>query len=417
MNKNQRIVIYGIGKIFDQYKDIIPWSCVVHVVDKSENKLGTEIKNFKVERPEVIVNEDDYIIIVFSNNFFNEIRDYLVGELFVNVDQILSYTALINDDNYCSEELRVYLQNEYNGIILPDDFEIRYNSEELNEYENLIWIIPHRKKIETDFVNIKNKLLSGRKEIMFLFCHSIVYIFMQENVISKIDLEMFVVSHKKYNCIKERNYKIIAVGNDKNFQYDYEDDKGKNIAVYNPYINECTAIYWVWKNTRQEYVGISHYRRFFYNNLIKQQPNVLSTEQIEKIINDGYEIILPAMKTLKITMLDNISYAIGKDLCFDVYEKLKKQIEIVVPDYLDEFIKVANGNCLYRCNMFVTSRLIFEKYCEWLFSFILDVSDKVDYSNKTTRQKRVVGYFAELMLTVWINKHNFRIKELPITDI
>ena len=41
------------------------------------------------------------------------------------------------------------------------------------------------------------------------------------------------------------------------------DREGESIADLNPYINECTGLYWIWKNAQEDYVGLCHYRRYF----------------------------------------------------------------------------------------------------------------------------------------------------------
>lgn len=74
-----------------------------------------------------------------------------------------------------------------------------------------------------------------------------------------------------------------------------------------------------------------------------------------------------------------------------------------------------NGYMLYPCNMFITSRKIMEEYCEWLFPILLEMVEKVEIKEKwDDYSKRILGFFAERLLTVWIVQHDYKIKELPI---
>ena len=86
------------------------------------------------------------------------------------------------------------------------------------------------------------------------------------------------------------------------------------------------------------------------------------------------------------------------------------------PGYLDAFDAVMQGHKLFICNMFVMSRDIFNEYCEWLFSFLIEAAENIDVEMYDNYSRRVIGFFAERMLTVWLMKHDFKIKELPIDN-
>ena len=60
--------------------------------------------------------------------------------------------------------------------------------------------------------------------------------------------------------------------------------------------------------------------------------------------------------------------------------------------------------------MFMAKKSIFNKYCEWIFSFIIDVVNKIDLSNYTGYNRRIIGMFGEYMLTIWLMKNNYTVK-------
>ena len=100
---------------------------------------------------------------------------------------------------------------------------------------------------------------------------------------------------------------------------------------------------------------------------------------------------------------------------------LKKHIMHAQPDYLDAFEFVMNSTTLYKCNMFVTRRNVFDAYCKWLFSFLIDATEEalrvVNLQNLPWSPRRLMSFLAERMLTVWLMKNRLRIKELKIMQV
>ena len=76
-----------------------------------------------------------------------------------------------------------------------------------------------------------------------------------------------------------------------------------------------------------------------------------------------------------------------------------------------------NNNKMYICNMIFTKKEILDKYCEWLFSFLLEATDNIDITTMNAMQQRVAGYYGEVMLTVWLNKQQYQIYDMPILNI
>lgn len=72
-----------------------------------------------------------------------------------------------------------------------------------------------------------------------------------------------------------------------------------------------------------------------------------------------------------------------------------------------------NGHSAFLCNMFVTRREILNRYCEWLFSFLIEAAEAIDVEGYDSYSQRVIGFFAERMWTVWLRKNKLKIKELP----
>ena len=78
-----------------------------------------------------------------------------------------------------------------------------------------------------------------------------------------------------------------------------------------------------------------------------------------------------------------------------------------------------NGSSIFRCNMMITRKYIFDAYCQWLFSFILPVAKGLaDFlKDKPSAVKRTSGFIAERMLSVWLINNHIKIGKLPILTI
>ena len=247
------------------------------------------------------------------------------------------------------------------------------------------------------------------------------------------DFCMYVVTHKdvKLDALPE-GYKIIHAGHataKKDFGY-LGDDTGSNISTLNRYLNEITAIYWIWQNTNHKIIGLCHYRRFFtaqgnWNPYsVRQNPLAFSVEKIltesEAIeILRGCDMIIVKGNFFALTQTNLKSIVCENALNHYVEKIFRKYIALKQPDYLKAFDYVSSSYSEYLYEMFITRRNVFNAYCKWLFSFIIHVTKEVltttnleDINNP--RKYRSIGLISERLMTVWLMKNRLRLKTLPI---
>ena len=234
----------------------------------------------------------------------------------------------------------------------------------------------------------------------------------------------YVVTYKNIKlATPPEGYKIIQGGRAVNGDFGYlGDDTGDNISRLNLYLNEITALYWMWKNTTHTTLGLCHYRRFFTasNDTSYAYEKILSREDALKIL-ERYDIIVSEVYYGGLTQREWIVNDCGKALTNLGETIIRKHLMQAQPDYLDSFDFVMNSSTLYKCNLFITRRNILDGYCRWLFSFIIDATEEVlrtiNLANLPFTPRRLLGFFVERMLTVWLRKNRLRIKELPIMFI
>lgn len=68
--------------------------------------------------------------------------------------------------------------------------------------------------------------------------------FNKQQILTKA--EIYVVTHKRYNVRSDNLYYPLCVGEYRQESFLSEHD-GENIVYLNKKINECTALYWIWK--------------------------------------------------------------------------------------------------------------------------------------------------------------------------
>ena len=102
---------------------------------------------------------------------------------------------------------------------------------------------------------------------------------------------IYVVTHKNISLELPNNYKLIGVGNNCIINENLHDNIGNNISSKNKNYCELTALYWLWKNSHDDIIGLEHYRRMFLNDNLNE-VGLLIEDEILSIMNE-YDIIVP----------------------------------------------------------------------------------------------------------------------------
>lgn len=471
-----KIIIYAMGQLFERYKKEIDWNNVIALADKTVELLCNNY-SVPVISPESIGNMDYDFIAVFSNKLYETIRIELIGEYFIPQEKIIPWWEIVPGIDFveseclqscqafclsrrCKRVLDVGMSMMAGKYLTKDEFlpmegtcldgigsdEADYNK---NLYDHFYKDIKECKE-NYDAVILwdglgctDSQLLHIEKQARYilLYTHYLMKNMLVKEIMEKKlypygkviclskaeglfwivdtqyreikdDLSIYIVIHKNYAIQNDFLYKPLCVGEYVNKEY-LTEHIGDNIAYLNKKINECTALYWIWKNTNTKYVGLNHYRRYFYNNELASMDNYLDMTHACGFLRE-YDIILPVtLPMVNMTEFEQIYNTIDHGLCEKAHSIIRKKIEDNQPDYLQSFDSVMNGHNSFLCNMFVTKREILNRYCEWLFSFLIDAAEEVDVEGYDSYSQRVVGFFAERMWTVWLRKNRLKIKELP----
>ena len=228
------------------------------------------------------------------------------------------------------------------------------------------------------------------------------------------NIKILICCHKACDLPKDCTYLPIQVGaalSEQSLGMQRDDSNSNeicdNISKKNKNYCELTAIYWAWKNLSNifpdiKFVGISHYRRFFY----------IPDKKLERFLKTG-GVIIPKFKLYPYSVEN--AYRIEHE-SFDI-DVLKTVIIELYPDYQDALLKVFRGNKTTVCNMFIASKTFFDSYCEWLFSILFEVEKRVHIDYYNDYQKRIFGFMSERLLYVYLLKNCIKVKETDIKTV
>jgi len=223
--------------------------------------------------------------------------------------------------------------------------------------------------------------------------------------------EIYVATHKKYQMPTDNIYVPIHVGkanNDLDFGY-IGDDTNNNISHKNSEYCELTALYWLWKNSQADIVGLVHYRRYF---ALSNNQVIMTEKSISDIFKINPDIIIAPKK--KNYYIENIYNHYKNAHHIQDLINTRSVVEKNYPEYLSSFDDVMSSKKLRLYNMFIMPKATSDLYCEWLFNILFEVEKKSDVANYSNYQKRLYGFLSERLFNVWIEKNHINIMEINV---
>lgn len=248
-------------------------------------------------------------------------------------------------------------------------------------------------------------------------------------------MSIYIAFHKEYPCLTTNStYIPIQVGRSLApvTLPMIGDDTGENISAKNKTFNELTALYWIWKNTSDPYVGLCHYRRYFMrhngpliqNKLIRKtclyptqsvsknnagiglENRLLTAAEVDSLLEKN-DFIVPKAIRLQHTVEEQYqrSHSIT-----DLY--LAKQIiSELAPEFIGTLDTLLSQKKLFLYNMFICRRSLFDAYMHWVFPIFTELDKRMDYSEKNAYQMRAIGFISERLFSLWLLHHQFKLKE------
>lgn len=222
-------------------------------------------------------------------------------------------------------------------------------------------------------------------------------------------IKIIVATHKSFRMPNDEMYIPLHVGREGKTDLGFlGDNTGDNISSKNGSWSELTGLYWGWKNLDCDYMGLVQYRRYFmFKKKRKIFESILTQGEAEQLLAQA-DIILPTKRNYRIMTLEEhfngYDFSIASDLV-----NLRKVIHTISPEYDKAVETVMSRKCGHMCNMFIMKKCLLNDFCEWEF-LILNELERTIGDNR----KRIIGYVAEHMLDIWIEKNKYRYVECRV---
>lgn len=459
-----KIIIWGAGQKLQKNIDKIPFDKVSCLIDNDKKKQGNVICGKPIIPPERLPFLKYEYIVVSSVLYFEEIAKELLFRYGIECKKIISINVFLQEEKTLETTLTQRIKKlctcygvhkvlDIGGVLQKNSFwnineetsiDILVKKDKIPDFlmkkYRYVFFTPDYLEEQYDLIidagyyddkikmqksdNLSNMACVyysemekwNRKEILSINNTNFNVAGIPLATINKRkkNICIYQVAHKKFVPVAAVPYKPIYVGRGDNSDIPYlKETDGENISEFNSKINECTALYWIWKNDTSDYVGLNHYRRLFRSAV---NPNWMLQDFEVQLLMEWYDIVVAEeYNTGEMSVLQLLSCQICQEAFEQTYKALDDIFEKIGGNDYRAFQYMMTGNMLYPCNMFITSREILEEYCTWLFPILFQLIEKVEIQEDWDNySKRVIGFFAERLLTVWLVQQDYKIKELPI---
>ena len=222
---------------------------------------------------------------------------------------------------------------------------------------------------------------------------------------------VIVAAHKPYRMPEDPCYLPLHVGAEGKASIGFRRDcEGENISAKNPHYCELTGLYWAWKNTQSDALGLCHYRRYFaWRGLGGKFARILCGREIEALLEKD-DILLPSKRHywIETTESQYVHAHHAQDLAL-TRQILSERCPQALPAW-DAVMKRTSG---HRFNMFIMKRELADAYCAWLFPVLFELEARLDLSLYSAYDARVFGFVGERLLDVWLLYRGYRGRDIP----
>lgn len=229
-----------------------------------------------------------------------------------------------------------------------------------------------------------------------------------------------VATHKPYRMPQDSIYLPLHVGAalHPEILLDVQSDNtGDNISEKNEYYSELTALYWMWKNQHSAYKGLVHYRRLLGSTSLRKRlfqrdpyKRIITAVEIQRIFQETDIVVAKRRNYYIETVYSHYSHTFGPEQ-FDLCREILKE---KAPRYVAAWDHSMASRGAHLFNMFVMESSRFDEYCEFMFSILTEMEERLPPSQYDAFNARYLGRVSEVLLDPWLGTNGYDYRELPV---
>lgn len=237
-------------------------------------------------------------------------------------------------------------------------------------------------------------------------------------------MKIYVASHKYTDMPYGSPYVPLFVGasqlsdSERKPGWEYDDTFPGNISDKNKTYCELTGLYWIWKQSHEDIVGLVHYRRYFRSPSDPNRP--ISESEILQLLQNHDCIVATETPCYA-------SFGPGLSTVAEQYRACHVSTDLIQlasslrhrdkHRYTSLMELMTQRHSFHPCNMIICSKDLLNRYADWLFMILAETEHRIDpYTDRDIYQQRVFGFLAERLLNVFLDSENIKAASCDILD-
>ena len=168
------------------------------------------------------------------------------------------------------------------------------------------------------------------------------------------------------------------------------DNVGDNISQKNVNYCELSAMYWIARHVKCDYMGLFHYRRVLD----------IQEEDLYRIKNNDVDVVLP----YPTVHYPNINKHHERYIHPSDWAAMEQALQEVRPEYAKALPELLQTPFFYNYNILLAKRDVFKRYCDWMFP-VLERVEELSIPKGSERADRYIGYMGENLTTLFFMYH------------